>query len=436
MSMQKKILIRNFGPISNCELEVNDFILFIGEQASGKSTICKCIYFFRAMRDDILSYLVESINNRSFDKIPRVLNKRNRRRFIDFFGPSRHLEKTYLRFYYSHVNHIEITLSPKDRNVTTNYSRDMLTSLKRLEEKAKIFCDNLSKDDDGLFGTHVQLVEKRAFYQELRFELNKIFDDDSELVYIPAGRSLLSLLSDQLFTISLANLDYITSQFLKIIQEEKINFKDGIDELILRKKQTTVEPINKKMVGLAKVILRNVLKGEYINDTSGEKIILDNQSNKFVKINYASSGQHESIWILYMIFSWILNQKKIFVVIEEPEAHLFPVAQRELVNLIALFFNHNSNQVLITTHSPYILTSINNLLYAYKVGQIKETAVNKIINKEYWLNIRRVSAYFLESNKQLQSVIDDEIDLVKAEEIDNISSIINDEYQNIYNLEE
>lgn len=434
--MDKKILIRNFGPVSNCELEINDFILFIGEQASGKSTICKCIYFFRAMRDDIFTYLVESINNRSFDKFPRVLYTRIRQRFLDFFGSSRHLDNTFLKFNYSSTNYIEITLSPKERNITTDYSSDMLKSLINLEERAKRFCNDLYQYNDNLSSTQVQLIEKRAFYQELKLELNRIFNDDRELVYIPAGRSLLSLLSDQLSTISLANLDYITSQFLRIIQEEKISFKDGIDELISRKKHTTIEPINRKMVELAKVTLRNVLKGEYRYDINGEKIILDSQSSKFVKINYASSGQHESIWILYMIFSWILNQKKMFVVIEEPEAHLFPVAQRDLVNLIALFFNQNNNQVLITTHSPYILTSINNLLYAYKVGQEKENAVNRVIDKEYWLNTKRVSAYYLESNKQPQSMIDNEVNLVKAEKIDDISSIINDEYTKLYDLED
>lgn len=245
------------------------------------------------------------------------------------------------------------------------------------------------------------------------------------------------MLSDQLSTISVANLDYITGQFLRIIQEEKINLKDGIDELVLTKRQTTVNPINKKMVELAKYILRKVLKGEYRYDLAGERILLGNQTNKFVRINYASSGQHEAIWILYLLFGWILNQKKMFVVIEEPEAHLFPVAQRDLVNLIALFANHNDNQVMITTHSPYILTSINNLLYANKVGQTKKEQVSQIINKAYWLNAHRVSAYLLgKEGNGPQAIIESETGLVKAEEIDSISDITNKEYYDIYNLED
>lgn len=433
----QKIIINNFGPISSCELSMNDIMLFIGEQASGKSTICKCVYFFKAMRDDIFAYLVESINARQFDKIPRVINKRNRRRFLDFFGSSRHLDSIFLKFQYSPYNYVELSLSPGDKNITTNYSTNMLRNLKEIEEKAKIFSEELYEDTNDSLSLQTQLAQKRAFYNELRMELNQVFFDDRELVYIPAGRSLLSLLSGQISTISIANLDYITGQFLRIIQEEKMSFKDGIDELVLNKRQTTVDPINRKMVELAKATLRKVLKGEYRYDSAGERILLGNQANKFVRINYASSGQHEAIWILYLLFSWILNQKKMFVVIEEPEAHLFPVAQRDLVNLIALFANHNDNQVMITTHSPYILTSVNNLLYANKVGQAKEEQVSRIINKAYWLNAHRVSAYLLGKEEHSpQAIIERETGLVRAEEIDCISDIINKEYHDIYNLED
>jgi len=312
---------------------MNDIMIFIGEQASGKSTICKSVYFFKAMRDDIFAYFVESINTRQFDKFPRVINTRNRRRFLDFFGSSRHLDKTFLNFQYSPNNYVEVSLSPGDKNITINYSAQMLRSMREIEEKAKIFSEELYEDTNDLLSIQTQLAQKRAFYNEIKSELNNVFFDDRDLAYIPAGRSLLSLLSDQLSTISITNLDYITGQFLRIIQEEKISFKDGIDELVLTKRQTSVDRINRKMVELAKNSLKKVLKGEYRYDAAGERILIGNQSNKFVRINYASSGQHEAIWILYLLFSWILNQKKMFVVIEEPEAHLFPVAQKDLINL-------------------------------------------------------------------------------------------------------
>ena len=43
----QKLIIRNFGPLENVELEVKDFMVFIGPQATGKSTIAKLVYYFK-----------------------------------------------------------------------------------------------------------------------------------------------------------------------------------------------------------------------------------------------------------------------------------------------------------------------------------------------------------------------------------------------------
>jgi predicted ATPase len=44
-----RIKIQNFGPLKNVDLEIKDLLLFIGPQASGKSTIAKLIYFFKSI---------------------------------------------------------------------------------------------------------------------------------------------------------------------------------------------------------------------------------------------------------------------------------------------------------------------------------------------------------------------------------------------------
>lgn len=41
----QRIVIQNFGPIKDATIEIPKFLLLIGEQASGKSTVAKLIYF-------------------------------------------------------------------------------------------------------------------------------------------------------------------------------------------------------------------------------------------------------------------------------------------------------------------------------------------------------------------------------------------------------
>ena len=55
----KKIIIKDFGPISHLEFEIKKINVFFGPQASGKSTVCKLIYFFY----DYISNLVDRIYN-------------------------------------------------------------------------------------------------------------------------------------------------------------------------------------------------------------------------------------------------------------------------------------------------------------------------------------------------------------------------------------
>ena len=48
------MILKNVGPIKNCEVSITDFNVFTGAQASGKSTIAKAVFFFRTIKNDIL----------------------------------------------------------------------------------------------------------------------------------------------------------------------------------------------------------------------------------------------------------------------------------------------------------------------------------------------------------------------------------------------
>jgi predicted ATP-dependent endonuclease of OLD family len=45
----QKLIVHNFRQISHAEIEIKEILFLIGEQASGKSTIAKLIYFFKSL---------------------------------------------------------------------------------------------------------------------------------------------------------------------------------------------------------------------------------------------------------------------------------------------------------------------------------------------------------------------------------------------------
>ncbi|MBO4372301.1 MAG: AAA family ATPase, partial [Bacteroidales bacterium] len=68
--------------------------------------------------------------------------------------------------------------------------------------------------------------------------------------------------------------------------------------------------------------------------------------------------------MLLSLLAGKINVKRTLNIIEEPEQNLFPSSQRKMLNALLEFNNSvEENQLIITTHSPYI---INYLMLAIK----------------------------------------------------------------------
>ncbi len=275
--------------------------------------------------------------------------------------------------------------------------------------------------------------EKQKHLRNIENQINDLFDDDKELFFIPAGRSLLATLSDQLADIQFRKLDWLMQSFVNRINQLKPYFNKSFDKLVLDKKEFTSQKINFENVNLTKKKIANILKGNYAYDKEGEKIYYD--KDNYVMLNYSSSGQQESIWILLLIFNIVLENKKIFIVFEEPETHLYPESQKEIIELITLLSNLDENEIIITTHTPYILSSLNNLLYASMHSEKERKKIEKIIDIHYWIFPENFQAFFLEDG-EIRNIIDEETQLIKTEEIDGVSEIIDEEYSKMFDLEQ
>jgi predicted ATP-dependent endonuclease of OLD family len=185
-----------------------------------------------------------------------------------------------------------------------------------------------------------------------------------------------------------------------------------------------------------------ILKGEYINDNGEEKIIID--ANKSIDIRNASSGQQEAIRILQDILVVTILGLPLLRIVEEPETHLFPVAQKSLIELLALVVNQNDdNQLIITTHSPYILTVFNNLLFSQRVvdkNPSAEAEVAELIPKEFWLKAKDFSAYSLgnhfmeEQADYCESIFDLDMGTIEQNYLDEVSEMLGGDFNALYSI--
>lgn len=439
----QSLTIKDFGPIKTAEIEIKDVLLFIGPQASGKSTISKAIYFFKSLRDDLFRYLLDILNGTEPTPLHSSISnfgRRAREKFLGIYGPVTHF--TSMRLHYDYGNGFFADVEPAQDTAYTNIWLGGIFSerFRLLVEITTAFRQNAEeRKKDRFLSSREALTleaEEQAFIQELERKVNLIFDDDREVIFLPAGRSLITTMSDQISNIDMSvRLDDLMRAFIRRINNLKPTFKNGLASLIREQPEqgTKGKEAAQESSILARSIIENILKGRYTFDPElGERLYYE---EGYTKINYASSGQQEVVWILLLLFMLILNNRKVFIVIEEPEAHLYPVAQKQIIDLLALLANLNKNQIVITTHSPYILSSCNNLLYAFSLGQQKREQVAAIIEQSYWLDPQRLKAFMVAAGT-IDSIMDEETKLLEIAAIDSASEIILETFDQLFNLDD
>lgn len=431
--MNHKILIRNFGPIKDAEIHLNNnFQILIGSQASGKSTLCKIVYFCQKIRDYTLDFLMNSEQftknhkNEYFNNYLKYMTKQ----FIGCFGTTKHMQKFRITYLFDEKK-IEICLN-NDGYVRFSFNDILKMEIYSLiEEASDMFLNRLNNEVASIMDNITAIGVMKRHLTEVLFS---IFKNEAEIIYIPAGRSLLATMSEQLHDISVSEMDLTMQEFVKLIRATKSQFGTKIPEMVQNYTKTVKGQINNSAVTHAYELIKKILKADYVNDSDGEKIYFD--EHHWVKLMYGSSGQQDALWILMLTLIIILENRRAFVVIEEPEAHLFPIAQKDMISLIALMVNATDSRVIITTHSPYILTSSNILLYSEKVENNYRGEEKPVIPRSIRLSYHKFAAYKVENAADsLTSLMDENSHMISTDYIDKVSEITNNELEHLLDME-
>jgi predicted ATP-dependent endonuclease of OLD family len=373
--MSEIITIENFGPIKKMSFDFKKINILIGDQGTGKSSVAKLLSVIK----EITTFPVKNsyTNGKPDDK------EKNMDSFLSDF--KNQLEIFGILSYLKTDSFIEF----KDSFAYLKYENqriDVKSNLKAQNEK------------------HTHLIG-----------------------FIPAYREAAVLLKDSINAIAAVGARlpkmffYFGQTFLNAKKAKKIyNYTDILD-----------------------------VKYKYVDEND---IIILNNGNEIL-IEEASSAINSGIPLLIVFDNSVESNYPIdrrvshdsncpYIIIEEPELNCFPTTQKKMMEYFISKMKYKITdgfdyycRLVITTHSPYILTSLNNLMYAFVVGKNHYEETAKIIEEKYWINPDDVSAYMLISNGTCEEILDREENLIRAEKIDGVSEFINKQFDALLNIE-
>ncbi len=315
--MNERLIIKKFGPIVDADLDIRKYSIFIGSQASGKSTVAKLIAIFKDVE------FVDT-NCKDFKK-----------RFADYNISNFFSKDTY--FEYSN-KHYKIIYS-KDNFVVTK-EKSFVDKINAEREKVNEIIRNFLKTNKNV----IKQAENEDAYVKQLYEANwkTFFDLSVEQTYIPAERMLLSLVTENPFSLfkNFSLPECITNFGLKFEQA---------------KRATPVFPVD--FLNITFKIEEGKQRVYYKDDS-------------FLDLSECASGFQSILPVLLVVKNLCSAKSYSSFIIEEPELNLFPATQKQLVDFLitSLNVNKRSGDLVITTHSPYILSSFNILLLAYISG--------------------------------------------------------------------
>lgn len=388
----QKVIIKNLGPIKNCEVDIRPFTIFIGDSGVGKSIILRTISMLRWVYKKMQYKVILKHSKAKTDALRFRLDGLLKNSMLeDFFT-----KDTYVELLEDDVSIIVI----RDGKLTPQYKHIKRNSL---------------------------LIGKILFLNDIRSSL-------PEIISSPSGKR--------------ARFSYYTSDMIENFYKSFYHFKkydlDTIDLSISSKKRVAYDQI---------YVTRKGSEIKFENASSGEKnlSIIELICSYFAEhYDFANSFKNTLTGLIVngavfenlgRLQDYLKNNEKqnfMDIFIEEPESNLFPEKQKRIAYYLAsLQKMRNKPELILSTHSPYILTSVNNLLYAselVKQDQSLKEKVTEIIDDKFLLDAENCSAYLIEGGVA-KSIIDKETNLINADELDSVSGSIMQDFERLMELQ-
>lgn len=420
--------IDDFSCIKTARFELAPVTVLIGPQGSGKSVTTKLLYFFI----DVLArqYATADRGDDMDD-----FKKDTVRLFKSWFPPAAWGRKRFNISFASGPFTVRVLRRtskglPTD-DVTITFSEFFRHQYAQLVDDYNDFrATKVSKSSDLHRSSEGSWKIREKSASILAAELGSSYIQFQ--TFVPAGRAFFTSIGRLVAAVDQgSSLDPVTLRFAKLFASLRdyasrgIRFDDGHAVNFARRQS----------------VMRELFGGDIKFEREIE--FVETLDGRRVPFGALSSGQQELLpmWMLidfYADRSVSANDKsgELFY-IEEPEAHLFPAAQSTLMDFLIgqLVSKRLQRNLILTTHSPYILAKLNNYLKAGSIGRSKRrmAEVAEIVPKEAWLTPSRVRAYAMVDGV-LTNLIDAD-GLIDAHYIDSVSDDVGRTFSALLDVE-
>ena len=316
-----RIKIKNFGPIregfvdNDGWLDIEKVTVFIGNQGSGKSTVAKLISTLSWIEKDLFRSDGSTLR---FRKQERIFKK-----YLEYHRIDSYLKKNTEIQYEGkayRINYIpgkpldiqkleeeytlpKITYFPAERNFVSSVKKS------RSGQKLTLWSQSLQEFKETFQEAKESFKEKESFHlpiSNVDLEYNKLND----VLYVKGADYKIQLADSASGFQSFVPLFVVANYVSKLLEKEQEMDEQQRDTF---KKES------------AKILSDKTYTEEQ------KRILLSNLAAQF-------------------------NIKRTLNIIEEPEQNLFPTSQQGMLYKLLEFNNKSKeNQLIITTHSPYII---------------------------------------------------------------------------------
>ena len=396
------IQIKNLGPIKDTGLiNLTDVLLVIGRQSSGKSTFMKVLCFCRWIEKKIMT---------SFDNTIQAYthNKRFTRELKQFHRIDEMYFKEGTEIIYD-GDMVTISLTGVDQNAKINRKleawedrynsklsyipaeRNLVSAVQNINDTYK------AKERDSIFNFIQEWYEAKDTYgsdNKLNLSLTDDFkyysDKGLDYVVLPNGKPITSFYASSGVQ-SIMPIDVMTDYIMGVVGK------------VVRFSMSDL--MNRLMESLDTDVRNEIVHGAH--EVTEEELAPIREKMKY------QSAQ---------------------LFIEEPEQNLYPDAQRKLVQNIIRHLKavksvgKHRSMVVLTTHSPYVLSILNVLIADAAAVEKKpgDERLKDVVDESTLLPTDAFSAYFINKDGVFESIKDMEIPMLSGINLDSVSDWVDE----------